>query len=61
MNTLRVEESKTYLSKSRLSITEIAYVVGFKDGNYYSKVFSDNYHSSPKQYRKGGHDAINQQ
>lgn len=52
INELRVESSKALLSQKHLSITEIAYKVGFKDGNYYSKVFSDHFNDSPLHYRK---------
>lgn len=52
INELRVESSKHLLEQSQLSITDIAYKVGFKDSNYYSKVFSDIFNLSPLSYRK---------
>lgn len=59
VNHLRLESGKYLLECSDMSITEIAYAVGFKDSNYFSKVFSDTFTYSPMTYRKGAsHDFI---
>lgn len=47
----RIEKSKELLRQTNLSLKEIAYEVGYKDPNYYSRVFKKWTNSSPKQYR----------
>jgi AraC-like DNA-binding protein len=49
---LRVEDAKRLLRHSELSVTEIAYSVGFGDSNYFSAVFKKNIGLSPLAYRK---------
>ena len=39
INHKRVEEAKLYLKRENISITDIAFMVGFNDLNYFSKVF----------------------
>ncbi|MBF0197198.1 MAG: helix-turn-helix transcriptional regulator [Planctomycetes bacterium] len=47
----RITKAAELLKHSELSITKIAYDVGFKDSNYFSTVFSKEMKQSPKQYR----------
>jgi len=47
----RIEKSKELLRQTNLSLKEIAYEVGYKDPNYYSRVFKKWTNLSPKQYR----------
>ena len=49
---LRLEDAKTLLSYSKLSITEIALSVGFGDSAYFSSVFKASFGCSPSCYRK---------
>jgi len=51
---LRVEDAKRLLCHSELSVTEIAYSVGFGDSNYFSTVFKSQVGCSPTAYRRGG-------
>lgn len=48
---LRLEDAEVLLRNSDLSITEIAYSVGFADSNYFSSVFSEAFGISPRAYR----------
>jgi len=49
INQLRVNSAKE-LMRSGKSITEAAFSVGFKDSNYFSKVFRDLEHKTPTEY-----------
>lgn len=51
---LRLTDAASLLHYSELSVTEIAYSVGFCDSNYFSNVFKKQYGISPKDYRKNG-------
>ena len=52
INKLRVEDAKTLLLNSRLSVTEIAYSVGFSDSNYFTNIFKKYTGLSPMSFRK---------
>ena len=47
----RIEKSKELLLNTKLSLKEIVYEVGYKDPNYFSRVFKKWTKVSPKQYR----------
>lgn len=49
---LRVENAKLYLNRGKYSITEIAFMVGFNDANYFSRVFKKVTSLTPSQYIK---------
>ncbi|MED4156928.1 helix-turn-helix domain-containing protein [Shouchella clausii] len=51
INLKRVEEAKLYL-QGDTPITEIAFLVGFNDANYFSRVFKQIVSVTPLQYRK---------
>lgn len=48
----RIDEAKELLLLSDLSMTEIAFRVGFKNSQYFSNSFKKNTGFSPKDYRK---------
>ena len=48
----RMHRAKKLLKTTDLSISEIAYNVGFSDYNYFSRVYKKIYGKSPRQYRK---------
>jgi len=50
-NDLRLEEAKNSLTSTDLSIKEIAFLVGYSDQNYFSRIFFQKMKMSPKQYR----------
>ncbi|MBA9026125.1 AraC family transcriptional regulator [Peribacillus huizhouensis] len=52
INQKRVEEAKLYLQRGNVSITEIAFMVGFNDLNYFSRVFKKMTSFTPSQYMK---------
>ena len=49
---IRMDEARKLLIHSDLSISEIAYEVGFSNPNYFSTVFSDSYGVSPTEMRQ---------
>lgn len=50
INYKRVEEAKLYLQRENITITEVAFLVGFNDLNYFSKVFKKFTSMTPSQY-----------
>ena len=52
INQKRIEEAKLYLKRGNISITDIAFMVGFNDLNYFSKVFKKLTSVTPSQYAK---------
>lgn len=52
INQKRVEEAKLYLQNRDISITDIAFLVGFNDLNYFSRVFKKVTSLTPSQYVK---------
>lgn len=52
IRSIRLEEARALLVQSELSISEVAYQVGFGNPNYFSTVFSDFYGISPTEMRE---------
>ncbi len=52
INLKRIEEAELYLQRGTSSVTEIAFMVGFNDLNYFSKVFKKLRLMTPTQYMK---------
>ena len=52
LTNLRLADAESLLKYSDLTVTEIAYSVGFCDSNYFSSVFKKRYQISPKRYRQ---------
>ena len=54
---IRLNKSVELIKNTDLSISEIAFAVGFKDSGYYSKCFRKKYNQTPREYmsewRKG--------
>ena len=50
----RIEQGARLLTLSDMQITEIAYEVGFTEGSYFSKVFSEKVGITPIKYRSIG-------
>ena len=53
INMKRIDAAKLYLSNSKMSITDIAYLVGYNDVNYFSRIFKKITSQTPSQYIKG--------
>lgn len=49
---LRLEKARQLLRNRSLSVSEIAYAVGYRTSAYFSQVFRDSYGESPTEYRK---------
>ena len=49
---LRLDDAKSLLEYSNLTVTEIALSVGFSDSTYFSNVFKTKFGISPSAYRK---------
>ena len=49
---VRLQKAKHYLNERELSISEIAYKVGFASPAYFSTVFKAKCGMSPKEYRE---------
>ena len=49
---LRLDRAKNLLTKSNLTIEEIAIRCGYDNGLYFSRVFSKKMKTSPSQYRR---------
>ena len=49
---MRLEKAKTLLQDSTLSISEVAYSVGFSSPSYFSLSFKNKFGKTPKLYRK---------
>jgi YesN/AraC family two-component response regulator len=48
----RINEAKTFLENTLLSVSEIAHKVGFEDASYFIKVFREHEATTPLRYRK---------
>jgi len=52
IKTIRLEKASQYLRKSDLTISEIAYQVGFKYPKYFSTCYHQQYGMTPSEYRE---------
>ena len=52
---LRIKDALVLLKSSSLSVSEIAFSVGFNDSNYFSSIFKAHIGISPQEYRKNKH------
>lgn len=48
----RLQKARHYLGKNELSISEIAYKVGFSSASYFSTVFKSKFGKTPKEFRE---------
>lgn len=51
---LRIDRAKELIEEGRLSLKEICYEVGYKDPNYFSRVFKKVTGVAPSEYRSSG-------
>ncbi len=51
LDSVRFDLAKQYLRESNMSVTRIAYAVGYSDASNFSRVFKKQFQSSPKQWR----------
>jgi len=52
LNNIRIKNATEFLRKDDLNITEIAYVVGYKNVVHFDRVFKDIHGVPPREYRK---------
>lgn len=52
LTNIRLQKAAQLLSATGISITEIAVICGFSDGNYFGDVFRKSFGVSPRNYRK---------
>lgn len=52
ITSLRIEKSKEYLITDDIKLYDVAKRVGYKDGKYFTKVFTKHVGISPKKYRE---------
>jgi AraC-like DNA-binding protein len=52
VRSIRLRKAAQLLEKSDLSISEVAYEVGYNSPKYFSKYFKDEYGILPSEYRK---------
>ena len=52
INRLRIENSKALLLNNSINIVDVAFMVGFDDQSYFTKVFKKNAGISPGKYRE---------
>ncbi|TYP77317.1 hybrid sensor histidine kinase/response regulator transcription factor [Aquimarina intermedia] len=51
IHNIRLDRARAMLDDSKLSISEIAYAVGFSSPNYFSTSFKNKFNKTPKAYR----------
>jgi AraC-like DNA-binding protein len=49
---IKMKEAANYLISTDLPVAEIAFMLGFDDQNYFSRVFSKHFNAPPTKYRK---------
>jgi transcriptional regulator GlxA family with amidase domain len=49
---LRLARARQLLITSPLSISEVAYAIGFDDPKYFTRLFSEEFHYSPTEFRR---------
>jgi AraC-like DNA-binding protein len=52
---VRLRHAEQLIRKSQLSVSEIAYRVGFSSHRYFTKCYKDLYGYLPSQYKRGEH------
>lgn len=49
---VRMKQARNFIIENKYSLKEISYLVGYKEPNYFSRVFKKYYKQSPKQFQK---------
>lgn len=55
LSMLRVKKAKEFLTNPNLTIKEVCYMVGYKDPNYFSRIFKKRIGMTPSEYIKKIH------
>ncbi|WP_395028574.1 helix-turn-helix domain-containing protein, partial [Robinsoniella sp.] len=48
----RLSQAEHLIRDTTIPITDIIYLVGYDNTSYFHRIFKENYHMSPKSYRK---------
>ena len=51
VRSIRLQRGRQLLLRTQLNVSEVAYEVGFRDPNYFSKCFQDEFGESPSSVR----------
>lgn len=51
INKVRIEQAQLLLENEAMSITDVAYTVGYNDEKYFSRVFKKVHQKTPREYR----------
>jgi YesN/AraC family two-component response regulator len=49
----RIEKAREYMKDPNINLTEIAFLIGYDDYTYFSRVFKKITGKSPREYRSG--------
>ena len=60
LNQIRLEYAKSLLKNYDLNVKEIAHASGFKDSNYFCRIFRKKTERSPSEYRRQYHSKLSQ-
>jgi two-component system response regulator YesN len=52
LSMLRVKKAKELLTNSNLTVKEVCFMVGYKDPNYFSRIFKKRIGITPSEYVK---------
>jgi two-component system response regulator YesN len=52
LSMLRIKKAKELLTNSNLSVKEVCFMVGYKDPNYFSRIFKKSIGITPSEYVK---------
>ena len=58
LNYIRLEYAKSLLKEYDLNIKEVALASGFKDSNYFCRIFRKQTERSPTEYRRQYHSKL---
>ena len=53
LSELRIERAKEYLLEEKYTVKEVCFLVGYKDPNYFSRIFRKMVGVPPSEYREG--------
>jgi signal transduction histidine kinase/DNA-binding response OmpR family regulator len=54
IRSIRLQEAKKLLKNSEMNVSEVAFSIGFKDPNYFTKCFSEEFGMSPSHFKNAG-------
>lgn len=58
IRTIRMKKAAMLLAQNKFSVAEVMYLVGFSNYSYFSKCFSNQFGTSPKQFSESGKEIL---